>query len=450
MHYINEEETAMFCQECGHKNEDSSAGMFCESCGAKLEVTTKQQPSLSVFDDSAYNQLGKIAVQRLRNVDLSKAKTMSKKTKKLIIIVAALVAAAVALVIAGSELTNPQRIVKAYFESYVAGNYEKAYSYLSLPKSQFLTKQAFSEHMRQENFSNMDIASYEIVNPNKGRSGNDASQISKEYQVNYILRGESSQKRFTVSLVRQDKKQLLFYNSYKVGLDDLIVREYIIYAPDGINLTFDGVALTQRDNTTDSYENLKVYVVDAAFRGNHTLTATSDLFEDVTAEISLSRSSSYEVLNNFEVKESIRAKLATNTYNVFAAMVQSAVKKGEMMSIENIANILTTNPEQRKGIQERYINLASHVKMDDGTGLKSISFKSSRDETYSSSLDRDGRYRCDVSFKYSYVRIYNDWWSGEAIEEASSGERDGSVRFYFAYEDSAWKIVSFDSYSLYY
>ena len=439
----------MFCQECGHKNEDSSAGMFCEGCGAKLEVTTKQQPSLSAFDDSAYNQLGKIAVQKLRNVDLSKAKTMSKKTKKLIIAVAALVAVVIALAITGSAITNPERIVKAYFESYVAGNYEKAYSYLSLPKSQFLTKQAFGEHMRQENFSNMDIASYEIVDPNKGRSGNDSRQISKEYQVNYILRGESSQKRFTVSLVRQDKKQLLFYNSYKVGLDDLIVRDYIIYAPEGINLSFDGVALTQRDNTTDSYENLKMYVVDAAFRGTHTLTATSDLFEDVTAEISLSRSS-YEVLNDFEVKESIRATLATNSYNVFVAMVQSAIKKGELMSIENIANVLTSNPEQAKGIQERYINLASHVKKDDDTGLKSVSFKGSTDETYSSSLDRDGRYRCDVNFRYSYVKIYNDWWSGETREEASSGERDGSVRFYFAYEGGSWKIVSFDSYSLYY
>jgi len=440
----------MFCQECGHKNDDSSAGMFCDNCGAKLEVTTaKQQPSLSAFEDAAYNELGKKAVLKLKSVDLSKAKTMSKKTKKIIIAVAAAIAVLVALVITGSSITNPERIVKAYFESYVAGNYEKAYSYLSLPKSQFLTKQAFGEYMRQENFSNMDIASFEIVDPSKGRSGNDSSQISKEYQVNYILRGESSQKRFTVSLVRQDKKQLLFYNSYKVGLDDLIVRDFIVYAPEGINLNFDDVALAQRDNTTDSYENLKMYVVDAAFRGNHTLAATSDLFEDIRAEISLSRSS-YEVLNDFEVKESIRATIATNAYNVFVAMAQNALKKGELLSIENIANVLTSNSEQQRGIQERYDNLTSHVKKDDGTGLKSVSFKGSTDETYSSSLDRDGRYRCDVNFRYTYVKIYNDWWSGEAIEEASSGERDGSVRFYFAYEDGSWKIVSFDSYNLYY
>jgi len=445
----------MFCQECGYRNINSGAGMFCEYCGARLENTTaaqpQPQPPRSAFEDSAYNQFGAIAIQKLRSVDLSKAKRLDQKTKSLLIGAAAGVAVLIALVIAGSALSNPKRTAKAYFESFVAGNYEKAYNYLSLPDSKFLNKQAFREYMKQENASALDIASYEIVDPYAGRSGvpPDESQIAKTYLVNYILRGESSQRHLTVNLVRQDKKKFLFFNNYKVGLDDLVVRDFVIYAPDGISLSFGGVPLAAQENTTGSYESLKVYAVGAAFKGKYMLRASSSLFEDLEMEIAMDRRD-YEVLNELEVKESIRASIATNAYNVFAAMVQTALKQEELRSIENISGILTAGQEPLNAIQERYDNLTSHVSKDDGTGLKSVHFAGFDDETRNNTLDSDGRYRCDIALRYTYVKISKDWWTQELTQEDPSSERDGSARFAFAYEDGGWKIVSFDTYSLYY
>lgn len=439
----------MFCQECGFKNEESKEGMFCESCGAKLEVTTKRSSSLSAFEDPGSNPIGVDIVGKLKSIDFKKIKSLNKRAKTLIIIASSLLIVIVVLLGMGSAISSPERVVKAYFESYISADFEKAYSYLSFPESKFLNKQSFSDYMKRELVSAMDVANYEIIDPSDGRISVDESQITKVYQIDYVLRGESSKKSLYVNLVLQDKNRFVFFKNYKIGLDDLIVRDYIVYAPEGVNLSFDGIALTQQPNITEYYPNLKMFVVDAAFRGKHILAASSELYEDNSQEVVLDGRGSF-VLSELELKKDIRTALATNTYNVFVAMVQNAIKKGDLLAVENIADILTSNPEQLKRIQEQYNSLTSSVINDDGTGLKSVSFKSFSDKTYGNSLDQNGQYLCDIQFNYSYVKTIKDWWTDELTEESSSYERDGSVRFSFAFEEGKWKIVSFDSYNLYY
>lgn len=438
----------MFCQECGFNNVDSKEGVFCESCGAKLETTTKKQ-SVSAFEESGNSEIGLNLLRKVKEVDISKVKQLNKKAKALIVGVVALAVAVVALMLIGSNLSNPERIVKAYFESYASANYEKAYSFLSLPESKFLNKESYSKSMMQENVSAMDIASFEIINPNKGPNVDNASQISMIYQINYILRGESTKRRFTVNLVQQDKRRFLFYKDYKVGLDNLVVRDFEIYAPDDINLLFDGVLLPSRENMTDSNDGLKAYVVDAAFKGKHSITATSELFKDISQEVSFDGRDSI-VLNTFEVKDDIRTFLSQNTYNIFTSIVQAAIKKSELMSIDNISNILTSNPENLRKIQEQYQSLFSRVSNDDGTGLKSVTFNGFKDKTNSYSLNKEGQYVCDIEYKYTFTKITKDWGTETLTEQTSASEQVGTTRFCFAYEDGNWKIVSWDRFNLYY
>lgn len=375
----------------------------------------------------------------------SKAKTALKSLGKraYLLLFSALLLIAV-LVVSGFLLSSPARVVRGYFESFAAGDYETAYAYLSAPDSPFISKEAFGDYMRQELAGNMDVANYVIDRTSFRR-------LMQTYEVTYILQGESAEDSLRVELVRQRKKQLLFFNRYKVGVGGMVDRSCTVYAPEGIELSVDGIAVPESKNAVSEHAHMSAYTIPAIFRGRHRVAAKGDWFEEIADEWTLEGKSKEKTLFLLEVGEDTRAYLAENAYNVFTALVAGAVKGDKLTDIPGITGILTTNAEALGAMKETYRNLSGHVKSQyDGTGLKSVSFKSFRDDSESVYLDFDGRYVCAVSFNYTYVMQELDYATGKLTEEAFNNEREGAVRCAFAREDGGWRIVALEDYGLYF
>ena len=374
-----------------------------------------------------------------------KTKTAFKSLDKraYLILLSALLLVGV-LVASGFLLSSPARVVRGYFESFSAGDYETAYAYLSAPDSPLINKEAFGEYMRQEMAGNMDVANYVLERTAFRR-------LMQTYEVTYILQGESAEDDLRVELVRQRKKQLLVFNRYKVGVGGMVDRGYTIYAPEDIELSVDGIGIPASQSAASPYAHMSAYALPAIFRGRHQLTASGEWFDEITCEFFVLDGKEKSMnMYPLEISEDTRAYLAENAYNVFTALVAGAIQGEKLLDIPGINAIMTTNAEAFGAIKEAYRGLSDHVRNQyDGTGLKSISFKGSRDESESVFLNY-GQYVCDVAFTYTYAMQELDYATGKLTEEAFNNEREGTVRFAFAHEDGGWRIVALEEYGLYY
>ena|GEM_PF-4517917 len=420
----------MYCQECGHRNNNSGTDPYCEKCGIKLE------------DNSG--RLRTPAPMQPANGQPKLAKPVSQSAKVVIFSGIGLIVLVAALVVSGALLTSPQQVVKAYFESYAAGDYEKAYGCLSLPESPFITREAFNAYIQDQGADRMDVVNYEITSPART-----SSPLVLPCTVGYVLQGKNRPELFPVDLVLQSKRQLLFFSQYKVGVGEMIARDYKIYAPGDISVFLDGIELAAEKLPGDQYSHMRCYTAGTVFKGKHQLKVTSGLYEDIEQELNIDAGDSI-TLDNLEVKEYAREIIAANAYNVFAAMVGSAVKQEALMAIPGIAEILTSHPGALGGIQEGYKSLCYQVRNEDGSGLKSVEFKGFEDISRSSTVNSEGLYVCSLEFGYTYVALELNRSTGKLTEEKFSYERVSTLSFSFAYEDNGWKVVSLDDFELYY
>ena len=420
----------MYCQECGHRNNNSGTDLYCENCGVKLE------------DNSG--RLRAPAPIQIAGGQPRPAKPVSKSAKVVVFSGIGLIMLIAALVVAGSFLSSPQRVVKAYFESYAAGDYEKAYGCLSLPESTFITREAFNAYLQNQGADRMDVVNYEITIPART-----SSSLVLPCVVRYVLQGKNKPELFPVDLVLQSKRQLLFFSQYKVGVGEMIAHDYRIYAPGDISVLLDGIELAAEKLPADQYGHMRCYTAGTVFKGKHQLIVTSGLYEDIKQDLIIDAGDPI-TLDNLEVKEYAREIIAANAYNVFAAMVSSAIKQEALMAIPGIAEILTSHPGALEGIQDAYKSLCYQVKNEDGSGLKSVEFKGFEDISSSSTVNSEGLYICNLEFGYTYVALELNRSTGKLTEEKFSYERVSTLSFSFAYENNGWKVVSLDDFELYY
>lgn len=450
----------MYCQECGKQNDDRA--IVCQECGILLERD---------FED--LSKEAKLATQKAAGKAIkatgSAVKTVRKNKKaQIAILCACIVVVLIGSVFAiGNSLTNPERIVKKYFESYMDGDYAKAYEYLAMPDSEFLSKKAYATYMEQT-VTGKTVSQYEISESSStsiSSSSNTSSskELTKRYTVKYLLTGESTTNSFSVTLVLQENKKFIFFDDYSVAVDDFIVKNFTVYAPDGLTISVDGIGLKSEKSTDDYGNPLKVYTIPYAYKGTHELAATSDAFEDYTDTFSLSNDGS-TIIRGLEIKESVRDEMANTAETLFTSWCTNAIE--EISLSEADFEMLTSVSTPLGELTEVYYSLQEHFNKEDGTGLKSIAFQFFEDVSTSTNVNNDYIYECRLKFTYSYVKLYLGYAEniivGEEneqapqgndpviMEESSDGTREGSVRIRFIYEDGTFKVYSIDNYSINY
>jgi len=486
--YRFERNDFMYCQECGKDNQGASAGSYCEFCGTQLAASAvaKAPPKPKGMGNIQMTSAGAAAISKLKSADVQaranaaaeKAKSgmsqfaaMSKKTKALVISAGVLVVLAFVTLGVLTQLSSPKHIATAYFKAMAKGDYKAAFNYISLPKSEFVSKDSFIAYMSQQQANAIDYLKFSVSeqasNSSRGigdifemaikgdlaeyqarkKEAKEQEKMLKNYRVSYTQTGSSSAGNMDIVVVKAG-------NKWRVGVDGILVQNYNVIAPLGMNLSMDGKVLSGREATDYDEEQLvgmAIYTVPVAIPGNHKFQYTSELYEDGEFSSRLDRSNETMYLTrdvDLELKAAVQEQMNQIAVKVYPAIVNAAISGQEIDSIEGIRAALTTDPEKLNGIKSRFDSLKSSVRRNDGTGLKSIAFKQI---VYNDSAYRNGVYQCEFDFSYSYVKLETVWGQEGVQEVPSSSDRNDSGRFSFAYEDGAWKIISFDNgYSIYY
>ena len=459
----------MFCPECGKFNPDEN--QVCQYCNSLLidnsaPVSTEQ--SAEAPAPQTAGEGSNDVVLNIPKLDLAKAKSFFMKNKFIIIPILAVVIAFIIFVSVGSSMSSPEKVVRNYYNALVNGEYEDMYDYIALPEGDFTTKENFVKHMKAINKDDnslpkqTDFRVEEIRdNINNFENGMSASTEKekndsplKKYTVTFYDKSTGATDSYTVTLIEQDTKKLLFFKDYKVSSAGLIVKNVQFEIAGDAQIKIDGKTLK---NPKKNEDGNKVYKIDTIFAGNHDMTLTSELYETYKSEFNVNSDNYHQkiyVADAMKVKEKIVTSLEKTALSDFKTIYENA------MAQKSFPKSIKLSEDEDKLVTERYNELLEDLAPnEDGTGLNSITFKSGKIRTsrYSDDLQysvgQDDSGNTYISFtldiEYEYKATVDTGWFTSNIQTREDTRTD-DISFKYVYIDGKWALSYISTCSLYY
>lgn len=479
----------MFCPNCGAKcGEDA---LFCESCGTSLaeamqELTAQQQEQTNgnteengeaesagakqpaeaqtenaqaAFDQNQPQQNAGTEQPTWSGVQFGTPGTQGQpygtqpmqgpqavqpKQKKHIKIpkaVIAVIAAAVAALIAaavfisvGISATDYKKTAGKFVKAYVSGDYEKAFGYLNLPESEFLSIDVFQQ--MNELAQKAEVSEVDVEDSYTARN----SSVVKAVDVHYTLKSGGSDWVF-LDMEKTDSNYLLFFKQYKVSATDAIAKDVLIRVPSGMKLAINGVEVSDR-YLSETYKNKEdgndYYQIPYLFQGDNQLRVTGDLIEDYeeTFSVSYDEQSRYVGKGDLQFKEPVLNTLKEQAQKDLEKITAAGLGNKEFSEIQPLASASFQGKVESSYLSS--VKKALHSSSREVTDLSLSNVKSSvKSKEYQ--ITAEGIQYVKVTLAYTL--------NGKYKYNFDSAEREGksnttSASITYAYEDGKWGIAA--------
>ncbi len=93
--------------------------------------------------------------------------------------------------------------------------------------------------------------------------------------VVYQETGSDIKRTMTLRMKKQEEKNMLIFNQWRVSLKEEIIKNCTITAPVNMSVTVDGVSLADCSYTDDETGSLRTYTLDEVLAGIHSLEVSS-------------------------------------------------------------------------------------------------------------------------------------------------------------------------------
>ena len=464
----------MFCPNCGKANLDDSN--FCEDCGTLLVDNTVafDQSGAPAYPEATDETPAAPAAPPFTMPEIDIKKFFNEK-KTIIIPVLAAIVAVVAFMIVGSSLSSPDRVAKKYFKAVTTNDYEAIYESLAVPDNEIINKDSFVKYMEAdyeangnsfEGVTNYKVEQLRTQQSNMSAGGGfnlfgDKNQMTSqqsdekpddrtlEYEVSIVDRMTGNESTHQLILVKQEKKVLFFFDTYKVSSKDYIVTNVVIRTDKKGTMKIDGAATKVKPRKIDNYYT---YTFSAFYKGEHKLEFVTDLFD--TYKTSFSTYNSNEELNfdpDLILKESIQTQLKDKANEDYVAFYTTALNQKNFSSL----NIACTD-DFKDNLKDRYNSVKESLVRNevDGTGINTLTFT---DYEFSSSYSYPVTYEYNsdkllvaslsLTISYDYNATEDQgWFETEIVTFDESG--DVSPSFSYTYDDGQWKMSGLGSYNI--
>lgn len=481
----------MFCPNCGYENGEDA--LFCENCGVNLAEAVRQSEAEKTVilgagkdiqdnnesanagygqangyaqnagygqangyaqnagygQESGYAQnsgYGPTNGYAQNGVNVQKPASEKKPISKWIFVVAAevIVILICAWTLKGiiGNINTPERTAENYFVHVANGEWEEAYKDLDIEEiangnSDFVNSEMYSKGQAQKSLgivSNYQVAAgndalNELNNVLEGISGGDS--LGQTIRIDYRAAGDTENSVYVVSLNNTAK------NKWKVGVSDLLCRDYRISVLSGASVSVDGIDLGA-EYFTETTDYMDSYTIPYLFYGIHEIKVSMEDMEDVVDTVSVDYSEAYyycdRMLLKEEVLDTLIQKAGENMQQIYSAAIAGK-------NLKTIKELFTVNEESMESIKESYGYLLSG--MNEGSSqIKNINFYNVKGQAYVDSLG------VEISFDYKIDYTYEDWWSGNTENDVYEGSEESI--FSFVKENGNWVQTNLGCNTLYY
>lgn len=382
--------------------------------------------------------------QPLQQNAQKKAKKPFKIPVAAIVAVVAVVVIAIAAVVftvIGKNSTDYKKTVKTYVEAVAKGDYEKAFNYVDLPESEFLTAEAFR-------MANGDAIVGDVTSLNVSDAYATVAAVDvKKVNVNYVL-SIGKAENLTLDLKKSDEKFMLFFNKYEIMGDSLVKKDVVVIVPKGMSLKVNNIAVDSKyilseDDAKEYYTSTKadVYKIPYIFIGIAKFTVCGDIIEEYEYEQEY-EGDDYDVAKvnlldkSYKYKESILSDLQKQAETDFNAMLKAALDNKEIGSTS--VNIASANKSSVENAYESYFRGRLHRTSYYFDTMNVTNFKATTSGTSYSVVSTTGNPRVKVTLSFTSAGSYIYETTGNKYVQS---ERNSSSSYiYYVYEDGKWGI----------
>ena len=361
-----------------------------------------------------------------------KAVSFIKEALKILIILAICAGLGIFLAV-GNRASSPEKFAEQYFSHYVTNNFEEMYEMVDCEESEFITLENFVNKCEGEKIYGS-IRGYSF---SKGvRKGDKLT-----YVVSYYLGSESQPHTYSITLNEQDEKTHMFFNTWKVSVENMIIEDYKINVPVGRVVTLDGMDIKKYYSKTSEDGTVDTYIIDRLFTGDHTIAVNLDATGEITKTEYVSHNGQEINIttNDFAMKPDVQQKLYEYSTYIVKTMYEYAMDSTK--NSEHITSLYANTDEAKASAKATFEAIRAAIQKENGASLRVLDIK-----TLSPSIQEfiyPDRVAVKVTYNYEFKAVTGTSVLSGIIEEYSGSGSD-TAYVYLNLIDGAWKIVKVD------
>lgn len=326
---------------------------------------------------------------------------------------------------AGSSLRFAQR----YFKYYASSNYEAMYDMVKCKEDDFINEDYFSYKYESEKLYG-GVKKYEF--DDGVRKGNKVT-----YTVSYTT-GNNKKGNFEIVVEKQKDKVYGIFNTWKVNLDDIIVKDCSIAVPSAVTGYVDHISMSGIKSSKTEDGSVTYYFIDRMFKGDHTVTLNENNITTYTFSEDFDSSGTQMVIGTDKLKLPEEDKNEMCDYAKFMLSSMYGYAMDGVTQYADIAYMFDSNADTQAKAQTAFDNLRASTVKEDGGLLKSINISNVSVAISSYTYPSDALI--DVAYTYSYV-AQTGRTSISGITKEYDGMGTAMAMLRFKRVDGVWKVT---------
>ncbi|WP_027437045.1 zinc ribbon domain-containing protein [Lachnospira multipara] len=358
--------------------------------------------------------------------------------KKIIAIVGAVIAVVAVLAIfinVGKAGVDYKKTAKKYITALEQCDWDSAYDYLDLPKSEFLTKDALANAHADETGEKVTA-----ITVAKGYSTASNLKGNEAVVVTYSTPTQSANS-VNLLLSQTNDKYLLFFKKYKVSSEGIVYKDAAITVPKGMKLSVNGVeadAKYIKADNSKSGSTSDTYVIPYLYAGKNTVKVTSDIVEDYeeTFNVTYDECTTSISYSDLDFKDSVEKEVMSKAENDLKTIAGAAYNKKDISELKGSVFV----KDASSSLNNHYKNLVEdfHPSSRTFSSYSLSSIKTSMYDSYYRYDTDDGMPMMRVSVNYTISGKYTSTYSKE--EKDATHTYDNYYYITYKYDGSNWLI----------
>ena len=339
----------------------------------------------------------------------------------------AFIASIVVFFIVGKNTFSAQNVATDYFKAITNGDWDVAYDMMDMDESDFINKDMFVKAVNGS----------DTLKVNKYTVKASESSIAANAVIKYRKRGASSDDELELSMNKEDSKQFLLFDSWKISSDTYTVSDFTVQIPSGTTLYMDDVEVPEKyiNEDTDSYTT---YTIDKLFKGTHTFYIETGDFESSKGTYDVEYDEDYYTVDSIKIDQDSQKEIVDTAYGYMKQIIDAASTGQKFNSIKDI--FADDAAKDAKDEYENYFASAfyAYAKDDGITGVALSNVEADVESVYI----KQGEVFVSISIRYNDANtgLTTDWWTGSL--KNGSASTSGSTDMLLKYVDGKWLIAN--------
>ncbi len=346
-----------------------------------------------------------------------------------------LVAGGTGVYVAFAETYSADKYMDEFYECFLNESYAALFKSAGVEESKFISTTAFTQMMVND-YGYEETEKYSIGKV--VQSGNYAKAT-----VAFVDSETIETVKWDLKLEKSKDKKYVFFNEWQVNIDDFIIEDVKITAPEEVEVIIDDINITTEDieevdKTVDQETGKVTYTIGRMFKGTHAVLFVGKHTEPESYITTFDEEHKLYSCRNGVLVSSHKDMMSGVAKNIIVEMYNSAFTGA---GTTQLLTMFAATEEVSGIVDSKYKAMVDAINKDDGTTLISIDITD-----YSIMFDRYNFDEKTVA-KFYYTASYtakSERTLNDGVRDTYEGTVTAEAYVTFEFVDEKWQAVNIE------